>query len=165
MPKRARRDADARDASGADVSARPHPGASVGTGHLVGFSEATLTPLVRYPGQTGGAPIPARSTLDLHGDHVGRVVVLVFEGGDQGRPIVIGVVREQEVNTLRPTGSVEIDVDGERTIVTAPEQLVLRCGLATITLTKAGKVLIDGTHVVSRSSGSNKVKGARVELN
>src|SRR5258705_9532352 len=81
-PKRTRRDADARRASGDDLSARSHPGASVATGHLVGFSEATLTPLVTYPGQAGGAAIPARSTLDLHSDHVGRIVVLVFEGGD-----------------------------------------------------------------------------------
>ena len=45
------------------------------------------------------------------------------------------------------------------------EQLVLRCGKASITLTKAGKVLIDGSHVLSRSSGVNRVKGGSVQLN
>jgi hypothetical protein len=60
---------------------------------------------------------------------------------------------------------VEVDTDGERLLVTAKEQLVLRCGKATITLTKAGKVLIQGTYVSSRSSGVNRIKGGSVQLN
>ena len=35
----------------------------------------------------------ARSTVDLHGPHIGQPVVLMFEGGDSSRPIVMGVVR------------------------------------------------------------------------
>ena len=50
-------------------------------------------------------------------------------------------------------------------IVSAKDELILRCGKARITLTKSGRVLIEGTHVISRSSGANKVKGARVEIN
>jgi hypothetical protein len=42
---------------------------------------------------------------------------------------------------------------------------VLRCGEASITLTKAGKILIRGTYVLSRSSGVNMVKGATIHLN
>ena len=43
--------------------------------------------------------------------------------------------------------------------------MVLRCGKASITLTQAGKILLDGTYVVSRSSGANRIKGASVQLN
>lgn len=60
---------------------------------------------------------------------------------------------------------VEVDADGERMIVSAKEQLVLRCGKASITLTKAGKVLIKGSYVLSRSSGVNRIKGGSVQLN
>ena len=60
---------------------------------------------------------------------------------------------------------VEVDADGERMIVSAKEQLVLRCGKASITLTKAGKVLIQGSYVSSRSTGVNRVKGGSVQLN
>jgi hypothetical protein len=42
---------------------------------------------------------------------------------------------------------------------------VLRCGKASITLTSAGKVLIRGTYVLSRSSGVNKIKGGSIQLN
>jgi hypothetical protein len=60
---------------------------------------------------------------------------------------------------------VEVDADGERMTVTAKEELVLRCGEASITLTKAGKVLIRGTYVSSRSSGVNRIKGGAVHIN
>jgi hypothetical protein len=62
-------------------------------------------------------------------------------------------------------GRIEVDADGERLIVTAREQLVLRCGDARITLTKAGKVLIEGKFVSSRSSGVNRIKGGSVQIN
>ena len=62
-------------------------------------------------------------------------------------------------------GQVELLADGERLVVTAKEQLVLRCGKASITLTKAGKVLIDGEYVSSRSSGVNRLRGGSVQLN
>jgi hypothetical protein len=42
---------------------------------------------------------------------------------------------------------------------------VLQCGKASITLTKAGKVLIQGSYVSSRSTGVNRVKGGSVQLN
>ena len=50
-------------------------------------------------------------------------------------------------------------------MVSARDQLVLRCGKASVTLTRAGKVLIEGTYVLSRSSGVNKIKGGSVQLN
>jgi hypothetical protein len=50
-------------------------------------------------------------------------------------------------------------------MVSAKEQLVLRCGKASITLTKEGKVLIQGAYVSSRSSGVNRIKGGSVQLN
>jgi hypothetical protein len=42
---------------------------------------------------------------------------------------------------------------------------VLRCGKASITLTKAGKVLVQGTYVSHRSSGVIRIKGGAVQLN
>jgi hypothetical protein len=60
---------------------------------------------------------------------------------------------------------VELENDGERLIVTAKTQLVLRCGKASITLTNAGKVLIEGAYVSSRSTGVNRINGGSVQLN
>lgn len=134
-------------------------------GVLVGFKDDGRTPLVTYPGQAGTAALPARAILDIHGQHIGRQVVLMFAEGNLRRPIVMGCLTAQEGWPLEQPGQVEVDADGERLIVTAKEQLVLRCGKASITLTKAGKVLINGAYVSSRSSGVNRIKGGSVQLN
>jgi hypothetical protein len=138
----------------------------VRVGILVALTNDGRTPLVIYPGQVGSAAVSARATLDIHGAHVGRSVVLMFEDGDPRQPIILGCLAQREGAAMETReGHVEIDTDGERLLVTATEQLVLRCGKAAITLTKAGKVLIQGTYVSSRSSGVNRVKGGSVQLN
>ena len=135
-------------------------------GELLAIADEGKTPLVIYPGQIGTAALRARTVVDLHGAHIGRSVVLMFEQADPMRPIVMGVLRESPGWPLeeRP-GQVQVEGDGERLLVTAKEQLVLRCGKASITLTKAGKVLIQGEYVSSRSSGVNRIKGGSVQLN
>jgi hypothetical protein len=140
--------------------------AAVVTGVLVGFSNEGRTPLVTFAGQPGSAALAARATLDLHAAHVGSEVVLVFADGDPQQPIVMGVLRQQDTNALeRRPGNVEVDADGERMIVAAREQLVLRCGRATLTLTKAGKVIIEGTYISSRATGVQRIKGGSIQLN
>ena len=47
----------------------------------------------------------------------------------------------------------------------AEREIVLRCGDSSITLTRAGKVIIKGKYILNRSSGYNKIKGAAVEIN
>src|SRR3954449_7480534 len=105
----------------------------VRVGQIVGFKDGDVA-LVVYPGQPGTAAIVARTTVDVHGEHIGKDVVLQFEAGDPQRPIVMGVIREA---TAWPAGErpeqVEVDADGERLVVTAKEQIVLRCGKASIT--------------------------------
>ena len=142
------------------------PQQSVIIGELLALADDGTVPLVRYPGQPGEMALRARTTVDLHGPHIGQGVVLMFEHGDPARPIVMGVLRERTGWPLAdPPAQVDVDADGQRLIVSAKEQLVLRCGRASITLTKAGKVLIDGAYVLSRSSGVNRIKGGSVQLN
>src|SRR5215510_11494235 len=142
------------------------PISGVLVGELIAITDNGRTPLVLYPGQPGTAALSARSVLDLHGAHIGKPVVLMFESGDPSRPIVMGIVREGDAWPIdeRP-GQVEVNADGERMIVSAKEQLVLRCGRASITLTKGGKVLIQGAYLLSRSSGVNRIKGGSIQLN
>ena len=146
----------------------PHPAAPTGVviGELVGIKDEGRTPLVTYAGQPGSAALTARSVVDLYGPHIGNEVVLMFEGGDAGKPIVMGVLRESEGWPLaEQPGQVEVDADGQRLIVSAKEQVVIRCGKASITLTKAGKVLIQGTYVLSHSAGVSRIKGGAVQIN
>lgn len=136
-------------------------------GELIAMTDEGRTPLVCYPGQPGTAALRARTTVNVHGKHIGKQVVLMFEAKDLTKPIIMGVLKETEAGwpLEQQPGQVEVDVDGERMTVSAKEQLVLQCGKASITLTKAGKVLIKGSYVSSRSSGVNRIKGGSVQLN
>jgi len=138
-------------------------GVLVGT--LIGF-RGPYEPLVIYPGQPGSAALIARASVDLYAEHIGHDVTLMFEDGDPQRPIVTGRIRVPSAwpTTERPA-QVEVDVDGKRLTLTAREQLVLRCGKASITLTAAGKVLIEGAYVSNRSSGVMRIKGGSIQLN
>ena len=145
-------------------AARTMNGARIGV--LVGMRGDGQVPLVMFPGQRGSAAVAARATLDLHGPHIGREVVLIFEEGDPRRPIVVGCLPRRDGRSLpEQPGLVEVDADGERLQIVAKEQLVLRCGKAKITLTREGRILIDGTYVSSRSSGVNRIWGGSIQLN
>lgn len=111
---------------------------------------------VDYPGSPSRAPLAARCTVALTAADVGRPVALLFEGGDAERPIVIGRMEP-------PAAGVE--ADGERLVLRADREIVLRCGDASITLTRAGKILIRGAYVLSRSSGVNRIRGGSVQIN
>ncbi|MGW8392296.1 DUF6484 domain-containing protein [Pseudoduganella sp. HUAS MS19] len=155
-----------RDLIAEEAAAAAAAAAGVVVGELIGMADEGRVPVVLYSGQHGTAGVRARTVVDLHAPHIGGKVVLMFEGGDIDKPIVMGVLRGGVGCPLaqRP-GQVEADVDGERLVVSAREQLVLRCGKASVTLTKAGKVLIQGSYLLSRSSGVNRIKGGAVQLN
>lgn len=140
------------------------PGVVVG--ELVALADDGRTPLVVDPSAPEAAARRARTVVDLHAAHIGRQIVLMFEQGDPARPIVMGVLQGEAGWPLaeRPA-QVEVAADGERMVVSAKEQLVLRCGKASITLTKAGKVLVEGSYVLSRSIGENRIRGASVQIN
>jgi hypothetical protein len=112
--------------------------------------------------------LPARSTVPLCRSDIGAQVVLLFESGDPRQPIVVGVLQqapESREAERTPAQAVTVQSDGERFVVDAEREIVLRCGQASITLTRAGKVIIKGAYVVSRSTGYNKIKGAAVDIN
>jgi hypothetical protein len=131
-------------------------------GTLAGLSQSGA-PLVDFPENTVGRALLARSTVAVGEDQVGQDIALMFENGDARRPIVIGLIHNPAGTTSHRTNTAR--VDGERVVLTAEKEIELRCGEASITLTKAGKILIRGKYVLSRSSGLNRIKGAAIELN
>jgi hypothetical protein len=141
-------------------------------GTLAGLNDAGQ-PLVHHPLDRSGRPTRARSTVALSLEQVDCDVVLGFEGGDISRPIVLGVLRAaehrpREAPAPRATTSrvpLEATIDGDQLVFTAEQEIVLRCGEASLTLTRAGKVLIRGTYLLSRSSGVNRIKGGSVQIN
>jgi hypothetical protein len=141
-------------------------------GTLVGLKDSS-TPLIDFPSNPVSSQVQARCTVTLSVKDVGRMVALMFEGGDSRKPIVIGLIQHPDENQLdflrrignEPQNPLDVQVDGERLILTAKQEIVLRCGKASITLTRAGKVLIHGEYLLSRSSGVNRIKGGSVQIN
>jgi len=112
--------------------------------------------------------VPARTTIPLRRGHIGFSVVVVFDRGDVRQPIIIGVVQDCRASgevASEKAPLVAVDLDDDRLVLSAEREITLRCGEASITLTRAGKVVIKGTYILSRSSGYNKIKGAAVDIN
>ncbi len=82
-----------------------------------------------------------------------------------GNVIALPTARAEEKAAPAGPGELDLLVDGRRVVVEAKRELVLRCGKASITLTRAGKIILRGTHVVSKSSGANSVQGTQVRIN
>ena len=148
-------------------------------GMLSGF-DCDSRPMVIFPGNAGEMPVVARTMTDCAQKDIGREVALLFENGEPGRPIVIGLIQNPVVNKKaqpkpEPQKALEIEsdsrespyleLDGERIELKAANEISLRCGRASITLTKAGKILLRGTYLLNRSSGVNRIKGGSVQIN
>lgn len=122
--------------------------------------------LVDFTENPHDAAIPSRATVDVSGVQPGDEVTLIFDRGQTDAPIVVGILSQPRLPLRQvSTNALQATLDDERLELTADREIVLRCGKASITLTKAGKILIRGAYVLTRSSGTNRVKGATVEIN
>jgi hypothetical protein len=162
-------------------------------GQFVGI-DAAGNPLVSYPQLTESTPFVAMSTVPIAHQYIGRQVALLFARGDYHQPIIIGFIHSPLHDLLESfslsqssegTSDDEvfepsekdhaldvvddetktIRVDGKKVILEGQEEVVLTCGEASITLTKAGKILIRGKYLLSRSSGVNRILGGSVQVN
>jgi Domain of unknown function (DUF6484) len=143
----------------AKTKARKFEGIVIGA--LVGRTQ-TGECLVDFSANPSPRPLPARPAVALEKTEIGQAVVLMFEDNDPRKPIVMGVLQN---TAAAKTNAVQLQADDERIVITADREIVLRCGDASITLTKAGKILIRGAYVLSRSSGVNRIKGGSVQIN
>ena len=133
---------------------------------LQGFNlleQPLITGLTMCPGQV----LVARSVVPLRSALIGREVVVLFDRSDFCLPIIIGVIEPHPLasDIEHAAPGVAVRVDGERHVIEAQREIVLRCGDASITLTRAGKVIIKGNYILSRSTGYNKIKGAAIDIN
>jgi hypothetical protein len=135
---------------------------------------------VDFEGNRQG-PLPARTTVPLAPEQLQQAissrqgVVLMFENGDRTRPLILGLVQEVSASPLVDAileelpapERVEATVDGKPRVIEieGEEEIVLRCGQASITLRRNGKILIRGVQVETRASGTNRIKGGSVQIN
>ncbi len=88
--------------------------------------------------------------------------VAVLLDPQKDRPLVAGRLELPGTERDLPERLV---LDAESLVLEAEQELVLRCGKASITLTRDGRIVLRGTHVLQRSSGPVRIKGASVDIN
>lgn len=148
----------------------------VRVGRIVRINESGLVH-VDFTGNSLG-PIAARTTttskvkLLARENPAGQEVLLAFDNNDPGHPIIVDTmyslieeIAEPAATPLESEKLQEATIDGQRISFDAENEIVLRCGKASITLTKAGKVVIKGDYVLSHSSGENRIRGGSISIN
>jgi hypothetical protein len=110
-------------------------------------------------------PRRARTTIALGPALVGREV-LVCLAGLKRVPVVVGVMLapgDEPSEASAPT--VDLVIDRKRIVFTAQQEVVLRCGKASIRLSSDGKVVVEGADVVSSARRVNRIRGGAVKIN
>jgi len=59
----------------------------------------------------------------------------------------------------------KVYIDGQQIVLEGQEEVVLRCGEASITLSRNGKISIRGKYLLSRATGVNRILGGSVQVN
>ena len=156
------------------------------TGIKIGWIHEASVPGALVVEYDGSGPLAARSTVSLDQAAVARVVgtrqpaLLLFENGDAQLPIVVGLVQPDPEKALLqallipaspvipaqdPRDAAEARVDGKRVVLEGEEEVTLKCGAASITLRRDGKVIVRGTYVEMTAKGVNRIRGGSVKIN
>lgn len=138
--------------------------------------------MVDFEGNHAG-PLAARSiaALDeatIHDALMSRQpVVLLFENGDPRLPIIVGLVPPDPgavllgtllhapTAPLAPVKPTEARIDGKRVVLEGDQEVVLRCGDASITLRRDGKLVLRGAYIETTATGLNRIRGGSVKIN
>jgi hypothetical protein len=97
----------------------------------------------------------------------GRRALVLRTSDPHPRWVLAGLVRERvsaEARAAAP-GELAVKVDGEVVRVEGRHQIELSCGKASLTLRADGRVVLSGVHVITKSHGAVKIKGATIALN
>lgn len=145
------------------VKARPVEG--IIFGHLVALTEDGGF-LVQFPGNPSAEPCRALAVVEINERRVGSPVALSFVEGNIQQPLILGFIRTSASEVESPSHQTfELQQDGKRLVISAEQELILKCGESTITLTKEGKITVRGKHLLSRAEALNRIKGGAVQIN
>lgn len=142
-------------------------------------------PLVDFAENITDSPLLALTTVEVHKKHIGRQVALLFANGNPKSPVIMGLIHspldlilENHMHDARAENGVaaevilpvsvnagDLKVDGKKVVIEAADEIELKCGESSIVLTRAGKIIIRGKYLLSRSSGVNRIMGGSVQVN
>jgi len=160
-----------RESSTTESSAPPE-GARIG--RIVAFDGSQVK--VQHDGLPG-ASLAARVSAALPDEALAAAArsrqegLLLFEGGDPSRPVLVSLLRsatpliDEVLAGPLPARRKMARVDGVQVAIEGQEEVVLRCGRASLTLRRDGKILLRGVNVVSQADEVQKIRGGKVQIN
>ncbi len=131
-------------------------------------------PLVDFPGNDDGPSRARFAALGLGFRYAppspeqqaalaGQEVVLLVDRRPGRLPVVLGLLAPLGGGASAAT--LDVRLDGRRVELDARDEIVLRCGEASITLRRNGRIAIRGVDVETRAAGVNRIKGGTVNIN
>lgn len=166
--------------SGKSVKLAPAPPSAPGAYLTIGLVIGAAAPatggscLVTYPENPSGEAQPALLLSHVPAVLPGQSVLLQFVCADFSRPVVLGVLASSSAVEALPSQEqdqqpcpalVQSQVPDRTLTLQAEQQLVLRCGKASLVMQADGTIELRGTDVMSRASGQNALRGASISLN
>ena len=146
------------------------PPGMAGMGHLDGVDgEGRLM----FRPEGGSESVPVVIGVGMSDEEIvraawtGRRALVVRTGGNAPELVLVGFPREHVAAKARDAWPAEVEVrmDGETVCIKARRKIELVCGKSRIVLDADGRVEVNGSHLLSRSRGPVKIKGATVEIN
>lgn len=133
----------------------------VSVGSVAGVDERGLPVVATAAGEFPAAHVVWTAQTPGWSECVGLRVAFALLDGDETKPVVLGLL---DAPPAPPTPA-SVPKVPESLRVESRRELVIECGKSKIALRADGRIEIRGGHLVSRSSGPNKIKGGSVHIN
>lgn len=157
-----------------DLESILRAGTSTGTrmthGRLDGLDDEGRV-LFRADGANGAVPVVIGLEVSdgalVKAARVGRRALVLADEENRGPGVLVALIRERVAAKARDAvpGELEVRMDGETLVLRAEQEIELRCGKSRLKLRADGRVMLNGAHIVSASSGPHRIKGATIALN
>ncbi len=144
----------------------------VRVGTITRWSEAEGI-IVDYSGSPNG-PQPVATTMRFSAAQLdalvgsGDAVLLTFERGQPDRPVLVGLTQPVPARDVSLSSEEPLSRSAGPVLVVelrGSERVELRCGKASIVMTKEGKIILNGTYISSAASGAHRIRGGSIEIN
>lgn len=144
----------AEPATAARPIALPVTQAGLTLARLIGFADGR--PLVMLPGKP--EPTTASAACLLSANDAGRLVAVMFIDADTSLPLIIGAIAAEAASSVQSEPPARLEIQ-------AKNEIVLKCGRATLRLLADGTAVLRGVNVITRAAATNRIRGGNVQIN
>lgn len=132
-------------------------------GVIVGFTQARA-PIVAHPDTH--EQLVGYSTVPLSDEDIGRKVLIVLARVEKCVPVIVGII-QQPANVRNAADGLKAEgtASALRLDFTAEKEITFTCGASSLTLTRAGKIILRGAFILSQASGVHRIQGGSVQIN